>query len=269
MNKVYKNKVIIDSGFVLKKRNDKLIELYDYLDSRGFNNYPEIIDVDEKYIKSKYIQENKNFELINGSELIKTIALLHSKTVEYKDVSKNKYKKIYEKILGNIEYLNKYYESLVSKIEEEVFMSPSHYLFIRNYSIIDSALKYSLENLKKWFKLVENNSKERVCIVHNNLSSDHFIKGDKNYLCSFDNYLVDTPILDLYKFYKKEGYKLEFKKLLNIYEESFKLLDSEKLLLKILISIPPKIEEVKDEYDNCINIKNSYDYIYSSMININ
>ena len=103
------------------------------------------------------------------------------------------------------------------------------------------------------------------------MSLDHFIKGDKNYLISFDNYLVDTPILDLYKFYKKDGLKLDFVNLLKIYEENNKLDSDEKLLFNILISIPPKIEEVNDEFMNCSNIKNTLGYIYSSMniVNIN
>lgn len=269
MNKTYKNNVIIKDNSVLKKRNDKLINLYDYLDSRGFYSHPEIINVKDDYIETKYIKEQKDYELIKGEKLIKTISLLHLKTIEYKSVSKNKYRKIYDKLIGNIEYLKDYYEKIISKIEQEVFMSPSHYLFARNYSIINESLNYSKNTLKQWFKEVENNSKERVCIVHNNLSLDHFIKGDKNYLLSFDNYLVDTPVLDLYKFYKKDGYKLDFKKLLDFYEETFKLERYEKKLLNVLISIPPKIIEVDDEFDNCINIKDSYDYIYSSMININ
>lgn len=269
MSKIYKNKVIIKEDSVLKKRNDKLISLYDYLDSRGFYEHPEIINVKDDYIETKFIHEKKDFELIQGEKLIKAIALLHLKTMEYRSVSKNKYRKIYDKLTSNIEYLKDYYEKMISRIEEEVFMSPSHYLFARNYSIIIESLKYSENTLKKWFKEVENNSKERLCIVHNNLSHDHFIKGDKNYLLSFDNYLVDTPILDLYKFYKKEGYKLDFKKLMDIYEETFKLESYERKLLNVLISIPPKIIEVNDEFDNCININDSYDYIYSSMINVN
>ena len=269
MNKIQKNSVIIDEDKVIKKRNDKLISLYDYLDSREFYNHPIITDVKDNIIQTKYIESKENNELINGSELIKTMALLHLKTIKYTDVSKNKYKKIYDKLLGNIEYLKSYYENMISKIESEVFMSPSHYLFARNYSIIDSSLKYSKNTLKTWYKSVENNSKVRISIVHNNISSDHFIKGDKNYFVSFDNYLVDTPILDLYKFYKKEGYKLDFKKLLNIYEETFKLEENEKILLYILISIPPKIEFIKDEFDNCNNVKNYLDYIYSSSLNVN
>ena len=144
-------------------------------------------------------------------------------------------------------------------------MSPSHYLFARNYSSIDSSLKYASTTLKKWFNIVSSKSKERVCVVHNNLSLDHFIKGDKNYLISFDNSLVDTPVLDLYNFYKKDGFKLDFNYLLKEYSQNIELLSEEKMLLNILISIPPKITEVNDEYLNCKNIKNALNYIYSGI----
>ena len=264
-----KNSVIIKDGSVIKKRNDRVLELYDYLDTRGFNNYPKVISSDSDIIESEYINETKYHEITKGVELIKTVADLHYKTLFFKEVSKNKYRTIYDKLSGNIEYLKEYYENMISSIEEEVFMSPSHYLFARNYTIIDSSLKYALKSLKIWFKKVEGKSKERVCVIHNNLSFDHFIKGDKNYLISFDNSLVDTPILDLYTFYRKEGFKIDFKYLIGIYEEKIKLLDEEKLLLNVLISIPPKIIEVNDEYLNTLNIKNTFNYMYSSMLFVN
>ena len=263
------NKVIINDNRVIKKRNDKLLELYEYLDDRGFDNYPKVINVDDNNIESEYIKEKKVYEMYEGEELMKTLSLLHSKTTEIKSVSKNKYRDIYDKIRSNIEYIKKYYESMISSIEEEEYQSPSHYLFARNYSIIDSSIKYASNALKTWFKDVSNKSNERVCIVHNNISSRHHIKGDKNYLISFDNYLVDTPVLDLYKFYKNEGYRLNFIKLLNVYEQTNKLDKDEKLLLNILISIPPKIEEVDNEYLNCNIIKKTYNYIYATMNVVN
>ena len=263
------NRVIIKEDRVVKKKNDKVLDLYNYFDSRDFDNYPKIVNVNDNYIESELIKEKDSFETIKGVEFIKTVANLHNKTIEYKDVSKNKYRTIYDKIIGNIEYLKKYYEDMITSIEDEIYMSPSHYLFARNYSCIDSSLKYASRTLKKWFKMVENKSKERVCVIHNNLSLNHFIKGDKNYLTSFDNYLVDTPVLDLYKFYKKEGFKLDFSYLLKKYNEDFNLSDEEKVLLNVLISMPPKIEEVDDEYLNCINIRNTINYIYNGINIIN
>ena len=264
-----RNSIIIKDNKVVKKRSDKLLNLYDYLSSRGFDNYPRVVNVSDDVIESEYVLGKECYEECKGEELINTISSLHSKTIEYKSTSKNKYRQIYEIISGNIEYLKKYYESMISEIEEEEFMKPSHYLLSRNYTAIDSSIKYSSKELKIWFNKVSNKSKERVCIVHNNLSSDHFIKGDKNYLLSFDNYLVDTPILDLYKYYNKEGYKLEFNKLLAIYERTLKLLDEEKILLNVLISIPPKITYINDEYLNCKNIRSIINYIYTSINVVN
>ena len=266
MTKKYKNNVIIKEDGVLKnKSNNNVSELFKYLDSRSFNSYPEILDEDQNTYKMKYLNNSDYYEITKGVELIKTVSELHYKTIFFKDVSKNKYRTIYNKISDNIEYLKKYYNSLIEKIENEVYMSPSHYLIARNYSSIDSSLNYAEKELKKWFNIVQNKTKERVCIIHNNLSLKHFIKDGGNYLISWDKHMVDTPILDLYIFYKKEGYKLDFNYLLNIYNENLELLKEEKMLLNILISIPPKIEELDDEYINCININNTLDYIYSGI----
>lgn len=271
MSKKYINKVIINKDIVTKKRNDDVIELYDYLLTRNFDNFPKIISKDERNTNYEYINEEKYHEVTKGVEFIRTVSLLHSKTLFFKDVSKNKYKNIYTKLMGNIDYLKEYYDSLASEIEETEFMSPSQYLFIRNYSALDSSLEYAKKELKKWFNKVNNNSKERVSIVHNNLSLKHFIRGKKNYLLSWDNYKVDTPVLDIYNFYKKEGYLLDFKYLLKIYEETLPLTEEEKKLLYILISIPPKLVNIKDESLNTINVKEFYDYVYSgiSVVNTN
>ena len=47
------------------------------------------------------------------------------------------------------------------------------------------------------------------------------------------------------------------------------LLKEEKMLLNILISIPPKLEELSDEYENTINIKNTIKYICSGIEIVN
>jgi hypothetical protein len=260
----YKNSVRIEDNIVSKKKNDSVLELYDYLDIRNFSNYPKVLSVSNEEMNSEYIEEKKYHEITKGIELIKTIASLHLKTFFYKDISKNKYKEIYDKILGNINYLKDYYEEIISDIETEIYMSPSHYLFARNYSAILGSLKYSSIELNKWYNLVKDKTTERVCIVHNNISNDHFVKGDQNYLLSWDNYLVDTPILDLFKYYKKDGFKLNFKLLYEEYNKIFSLLKEEDLLFKALISLPPKIEFINSEYENTIYIQDSFEYIYRS-----
>lgn len=266
MSKKYRNSVILNENEVTKKKgNNNVSLLFDYLDTRNFNSHPKITNESDDTYTMEYINSSDYYEMTKGVELIKVVSELHQKTIFFKDVSKNKYRNIYNKLSDNIEYLKKYYLELIEKIENEVYMSPSHYLFARNYSIIDSSLEYSSKELKRWFNLVSNKTKERVCVVHNNLSLDHFVKEGKGYLLSWDKHLVDTPVLDLYIFYKKEGYKLDYNYLLNVYNENLELLNEERMLLNILISIPPKLEEVTDEYLNTINIKNLLDYIHSGI----
>ena len=269
MSKIIKNKVTIKDKEVIKKADKSLIELYDYLETRNFDNFPKLIDYNEEYVRNEYIESKEYYEITKGIELMKTMSMLHYKTMFFKDVSKNKYRNIYDKLSNNIEYLKKYYLDMINEIENTTYMSPSQYLVARNYSVINSSLNHASRELKSWFKIVENKSKERVSIVHNNISLDHFIRGEKNYLVSWDKHLVDTPVLDIYKFFKKDGYKLDFTLLLEEYNKNLQLLEEEKKLLNILISIPVKIDNLDNEYYNTINIKNSFNYMYSCMSTVN
>lgn len=269
MIKKYINRVKINENGVKKRYNKNVIDIYEIFESTDFINYPKILESNNEFIIYEYIKSKKYHEKIKGSEFIKLVALMHNTTTYYKDVSKNKYKSIYNSLYGNIKYLKKYYLELIDTIENEMFMSPSHYLFARNYSVIQSNLNYAESTLNKWYKKVENKTNERVCVIHNNLSIKHFIKSEIDYLVSFDGALVDTPILDLYKFYKKEGYKLNFKYLLKIYNENISLLEEEKMLLNILLILPIKIEFTNDEYLNIVNLKNIFNYIYNTIDIIN
>ena len=47
---IKKNSVYIENNTVRKKKNDRVIELYDYIDSVDFNNYPKIVDMDVEYM---------------------------------------------------------------------------------------------------------------------------------------------------------------------------------------------------------------------------
>lgn len=259
-----KAKIIVeeDSKCVIKKKKKDLSELYDYLALKGFNSYPKVIDENEDELRYEYIESVYTTEDEKGKELIKTVADLHFRTTYFKDVSRKKYKEIHYKIINNIDYLKNYYEKLILKIDRKEYMSPYEYLIARNYSIIISALMYAEREINSWYKLVQNKDTERVSIVHNNLRTSHFIRGDKGYLLNWDYSVVDTPILDLYKFYKREYNKYNFKTLLKEYNNNFKLSDEEIKLFCVLISIPDKIE-IKDNMINSVrNAKKILDYIY-------
>ena len=150
---------------------------------------------------------------------------------------------------------------MIDNIENEVYMSPSNYLIARNYSSILVMLDNCKKYLAKWYKKVENKTTERVSVIHNNISLEHFIISNKNYLISFDGARVDTPILDLYKLYKKEYLNINFTLLYTTYTKNFTLFEEEDLLLKTLICLPPKIVKMNNEFKDTINISEIFKYI--------
>ena len=268
MNSILKGKSRIEeidgNKYFIKQSKKNIGELFDYLKLRNFDNIPEVIGTDGKNIKYKFIEETDSNNQNKYKDLANILSALHYKTAYYKEVSKNRYREIYDKLSDKIDYMTDYYNKLIESIEMEIYPSPAHYLIERNFSIITGALSFAKSELKKWFKLVENKTKERVVVVHNNPKLEHLIKGDNNYLTNWDNYVVDTPILDLYKLYKDPIIFDNFKLFYEEYANNFKLSVEEKKLFFVLISLPPKIEELDDELLNTKNIKSIINYLYKS-----
>ena len=265
--KKLKNVFIIETRegkFVVKKNIDKE-KIYKYLQSRSFDYYPIILsDYKDDYIIEDFIE---NIDVPNEQKLVDMIdlvSLLHNKTTHYKEVDESDFKKLYEDISNNIDYLYGYYNDLATLIETKIIMSPSSYLLIRNISKINATLSFCKGELDKWYKLIKNETRQRVVIIHNNLRLDHFIRNQKSYLISWDKSRIDMPIFDLYKLYKNHGLEYDFNFLLSRYESKYKLHDSERLLLFILISLPDIKEFNKSEYEMCKQISNLMDSIYKT-----
>jgi hypothetical protein len=104
----------------------------------------------------------------------------------------------------------------------------------------------------------------RVSLVHNNLSLDHFIKNDNDYLISWDNYIIDSPIIDIVKLYKSVCIDMDFSESLKTYTEKFPLNDSEKKLLCIMLVMPDEIDLSDNELKNVYNVRKYLDYIYKT-----
>ena len=251
--------------YIIKEKNKDIKELYNYLKSRGFTNYPKLIDGSRKDVNVyEYIEDIKIPKEQKFDDLIDTIALLHYKTSYYKEVSEDTYKRIYEDIKSNISYLENYYNLLYDNGFKEVFTSPSNYELMRNYNHIIAALNYASKELDDWYTMIKGETKIRVSIVHNNLEYNHFLENENNYLISWDNYGVDTPIKDIVKLYKKEYRNINFSNCLSKYIEKYPLLEYEKKLLFILLTIPPVINEEKTEFNKCINCSKMLDYVYKT-----
>lgn len=256
----------MEGNFVVKK-NPKINyqELYQYLNSRSFNYLPKIIDANrEDAIMFEYQEDLSIDKEQKAQDLIKLVALLHSKTIYFKEVINDTYKEIYDNLKNNVLYVKYYYNDLFDQYIEETLNSPSHYLFLRNYSLINNACNYCLEKIEEWYKKITDKNRERVCLIHNNLSLEHFIKNEDEYLISWDHYTYDNPVIDLYNFYKNEWSTLSFLELFKTYNDTNELLEEEKLLLDILISIPFKIEEEDNEINNIHSYRKLINYLSKS-----
>lgn len=256
---------VIDSNLgklVLKEKTNT--DIYDYLESRSFNYYPKHVVEDDRYEITEYVEEITMPDDQKMLDLIHLVALLHNKTTYYKNVDVDEYKKNYEEISKDIDYLFHYYNDLITVIESKVYMSPPEYLLARNISIIFAALNYTKQVLEDWYELVKDKRKRRYVVLHNNLELDHFIRNKNSYLVSWNQATIDIPIYDLYKLYKKHALDFDFEVLLRQYEQSYPLLEEERKLLFILISLPDKVDLNGSYYDTCLKINHMIDILYKT-----
>jgi len=254
-----------DKKYVIKEKNRSDNKIYDYLESRSFNYYPTILSsYEDDYEITSFLEQIDMPNEQKILDLIDLVSLLHNKTTHYKEIDISDYKKIYEDISNNIDYLYSYYTDIITLIETEVFLSPSSYLLACNISKIYASLNFCKGELDKWYELIKNETKQRVVVVHNNLELDHFIRNNKSYLINWDKAKIDMPIFDIYKLYKKHNLDYDFNEILKRYESNYKLKNHERLLLFILVSLPEKIEFDDNQYNMCVKISNMIDYIYKT-----
>ena len=245
--------------FIIKPKNKDINELYTYLTNRGFMNYPKIIDSSRDEVNVfEYVEDIKLPKEQKCDDLIEIIASLHNKTSYFKEVSEDKFKSIYEDIKSNISYLSNYYNTLYEIGFNEVYASPSNYIFMRNYFKINAALEYANSELDNWYSLVTNETKIRVCLIHNNLELNHLLN---NKLISWDNYKIDTPVLDFVTLFHNEYLNIDFSAYLEHYFNAFELNDDEKDLLFILLNIPINLQKNDNIQKNTINVHNNILYL--------
>ena len=247
--------------YVIKPTNKNIDELFKYLSSRNFSNFPKIVEQNDKYVTYEYVNTLDTPKEQQLLDMILVVSKLHNKTAYFKEVTEDKYTEIYDNIKSNILFLKDYYSKKYDEAFNEIYSSPSNYYFLLNYSLINNDLAFIESELDEWFNLVKEQNRQRVCLVHNNLSLDHFVKGMDSYLLSWDKYTFDTPIVDIVKLYKNEYLTCDFSGILKEYLRNFKLSNDEEKLLFILLSIPDKIKEEDTEFNNTCNVALIVDYI--------
>ena len=255
---------IIDVGnniYVVKKRYNNLDELFNYLKSRNFIFFPKVVFRTDNYDFFEYIDDVKLSMEERTMDMIRIVADLHNRTTFYKDVDEDYYKEVYEKVLGRIDYLYNYYNDIAEIFEKEEFMSPSHYLFLRNYNKLLNSFSYARYNIEEWYKIIKDKKRIRIVNIHNNLLLSHCLISDKIYLISWDKSKKDIPVYDLIKIYKEYYSNIDFLEILRKYELIYPLLLEEKKLFFCLISIPSRIDFNDSEYIMCYKIKELFDYL--------
>ena len=253
-------------NYVIKdKKNKDIGELYKYLNSRSFKYYPKLIEDNRDEVNVfEYVEDNSIDSEQKLIDLINLVSLLHTKTSYFKEITNDKIKEIYEELLGRVEYMEDYFNKIIFEIEDNVFVSPSGNLLLINSNKIFSALTFLKNEIDEWYKISIDSNKMRVSIVHNNLELDHYIKNENEYLISWDNYIVDSPILDIVKLYKNVYLTMNFSNPLKVYMEKFPLNEDEKKLLFIMLVMPDEINLSDNELKNISIVRKYLDYIYKT-----
>ncbi len=252
-------------NIVVKEKTKDMRELYDYLYRRNFSSFPTLLDDSKEGVNIfEYVSDTNMPKEQKAEDLMKVIALLHQKTTYYKEVTKDEYKKIYEKVEDQIQYLNYFYEQLYQEYFQSIYPSPSEFLLLTHFSKILASLKFSADELEEWYQKVSSLHRYRVCQIHHHLCLDHFHKGEKDCLLSWELSQKDSPVMDLIEFYKNEYFDLPFESLLPLYFQICPWSEEEKKLFFVVISIPPKFENKGTEFEKIKQIRQVLDYVYKT-----
>lgn len=255
------------SGNIIVKEKGKsdISSLYNYLKSRNFNNFPKLLEDNRSDVNVyEYIEDINMPKEQKFDDFIEVVGNLHRKTSYSKEVTEDKFKEIYENILANILYKEKFYNDIISRVEGDLFPSPSSQLLLVHSNKIFSSLDFCKKELESWFILVKEKKKQKVSLIHNNLKLEHFIKNENDYLISWENSKVDTPIIDLVNLYRNECLNFDFKEKLEKYFLNYSLDEDEKKLFFLLIIIPDEIDLNGEEINNVKKVRYLIDYVYKT-----
>lgn len=262
----YDNAVIYttydDLRYVAKENDNDILEVYNYLNSRGFGYLPRLIYCDRDGYIYEYAKDVSMPKEQKANDLIKLDALLHNKTVYYKETSLDETKEIYENLTTKISNTFNYYDDLITMIEGKVFMSPAEYLLARNASSFFSCINFCQKELDDWYKITSTQNKKREVLLHNNLDINHIYGDNDDVLISWDKAVRDLPIYDFISFYKKNYDKYDFNMLYKEYVKKFPLLEEEKMLMYVILLIPRRIDFKASELASTLEVGKLCKYLY-------
>lgn len=260
----HKTKIVdTDNGkYTLKVKTTNNKSIHRYLDAHNFKNYlPQINNSSDPYEIYPYIKEKDIDRETKSTDLIYILSLLHNKTTSYEVINQEDIKEIYEETTNKINYLLSYYYDLQDYIENKVYMSPAEYLLIRNINLVYFSLNDARSYIDKWYKIKSEQKKERQVFLHNNISLDHFLEGDNQYLINWKKARQGNVVYDFVNFYRNEYQNLEMEKLYDLYQSKYQYTTDEKQLFYALIKMPWKITFKDTNYVNTVNVGKLIDYL--------
>lgn len=241
IGKVYLIKTKKDQYII--KNNTNNYDIYSYLASRDFNNFPpNYSEKNNHYDLSLFIDDTSLNNEQKLDDLINVLSLLHHKTTFNREIDLDEIKEVYENLKEEINNGITYYQELNDYIDKQIFYSPCEYLFIRNISLIYYLYHFCQYNLDKWFNSMQNKKTIRNSLIHNNVSLEHLLINKNLYLISWDKALFSSSIDDLYNFYKKYYNDYELSNMLNNYKRNNNIDNDDELLLLIRLALPKKID---------------------------
>lgn len=263
-----KNTRVLDTDkgcFVVKKNIHNNNELFRYLETKNFNNFLNLYNYSDDYEVYPYIDKVDMTDEEKAIDIIYLISLLHNKTTFYKTIDIDKIEELYEDINNKLNYLNHFYDNLKMIVEEDIYMSPSGYLFLRNSSVIFRSIDESKHFIDKWYNSIKNKKTFRVTTIHNYLELDHLLKGDNTYLISWDKSCKASPVYDILSLYKSTYEVLDFSYLFEMYTSKYPLHEEEMYLLFSLLLVPSKIDLSKREIINTKEVYELSNYLISTI----
>lgn len=253
-----------DKGvYCLKRKENKNIDnIHHYLKSKHFNNILDFkSDEEDEFEITRYVSNVSILNEEKAMEAIYLMSMLHNRTTFYKSISLDEVKCFYEEFLDRINDIRNYYDNVCYMVDENLFMSPSQYLLVRNISLIYISLDYSKKFIDKWYDIMKDKSSKRVVMNHNNLELSHVLIDENPYLINWNKASFDTPVMDLYSFFRNNFLYINIDSLFNVYISKYQLLKEEYFLLFSFLLVPSKLNFNNSEIENTKNIYDCYIYL--------
>ncbi len=248
-----------DKVLIKRKKRYDIDKIYKYLDDHNINNYLKPFKITDKNLYFNYLNKKglDNDEV--AKHLMYALSDLQNKTTIYKEIDKDKLKEEYDTFNSRISYLEEYYFTMQDIIENKVYMAPSEYLFIRNVSIIYSALNYSKNLVENWYKIMKDKRRERYVYAHGKCELSHFITADNDYFISLEKARLERSPFDFINFFKKNYNDTDMISNFRLYQHRYHYKEEEYLYLLINITIPEKIDIYPSSLNKCLELNNFFD----------